>query len=86
MSKSELSKHKLEFEQLPKQKGKKMTKTTKQPEPKTIKVKTLVIGVAVVVAIIASFIGGIITANNYNAKVTADAQELAEVISKTEAR
>lgn len=84
---SELEKVKLEYEgtkpnkntaNKPKEKTVKKT-TTPAPE-KTIKVKTLIIAIAVIVGLIASFIGGIATANAYNDKVTNDAKALAETL------
>ena len=55
--------------------------TTKQTkEPKTIKVRTVVISMAVIIGLIASFIGGIVYANNYNDTVKAQAFELSSKI------
>lgn len=51
----------------------KATKSTKSP--KTVKVSTLVIAVAVLLGLIASFIGGIVYANSYNDTVNAKAME-----------
>ena len=60
------------------------TKTTTpeaQKEPKTIQVKTVVISVAVFVALVASFIGGIVFANSYNDNVKAQAIELSKQVN-----
>ena len=51
---------------------------TSTKEPKTIKVSTLIISIAVVVGMVASFIGGIIVANSYNSTVKAQAVELSK--------
>lgn len=93
MSESKLSKHKLNYEKTPilkikkgkAQKEKTMSKSPKEAPikvEKTIKVKTLVIAVSVVIALIGSFVAGMTTANSYNDKIKADAQALAEVMSK----
>lgn len=67
-----------------KRKGTNMSKLKEAPvkQEKTIKVKTLVIAIAVVIALIGSFVAGMTTANSYNDKIKADAQALAEVMSK----
>lgn len=84
---SELEKVKLGYEDTkPKQqkankpKEKTVKKTTTPAPEKTIKVKTLIIAIAVIIGFIASFIGGIVTANGYNDKVTNDAKALAETL------
>ena len=51
---------------------------TKVKEPKTIKVRTVVIGVAMFVALVASFIGGLVYANVYTDTVHAQAVELSK--------
>jgi hypothetical protein len=51
---------------------------TKVKEPKTIKVKTLVTGIAFAVALIVSFIGGIIVSAHYTDTVHAQAVELSK--------
>ena len=57
----------------------KVDTSTKEPKaPKTIKVSTLIISIAVVVGLIASFIGGIVVANSYNSTVKAQAVELSK--------
>ena len=56
--------------------AKKVDTSTK--EPRTVKVSTLIISIAVVVGLIISFIGGIIVANNYNSTVKAQAVELSK--------
>ena len=59
------------------------TTTPEAPkEPKTIKVKTVVVAVAVFVAIVASFIAGIVYANNYNDTVQAQAIELSKQLNE----
>lgn len=63
----------------------KVDTSTKEPRPaKTIKVSTLIISVAVVVGMIASFVGGIIVANNYNSTVKAQAVELSKEFTSKE--
>ena len=58
------------------------TTTPEAPkEPKTIQVRTVVIAVAVFVALVASFVGGIIYANNYNDTVKAQAIELSKQLN-----
>lgn len=55
--------------------------TTEAPvvkEPKTIKVRTVVISAAVLIALVVAFIGGIVYANNYNDSVSAKAIELSK--------
>lgn len=47
-----------------------------QKQPKTIKVSTLIIAVAVVAGLILSFYAGTAVANSYNATVQAKAVEL----------
>lgn len=60
-------------------------KTTTEPtSPRTIKVKTLVIAVAVIVGFVASFLGGIATAHSYNATVKAQAVELSKEFASKE--
>ena len=55
------------------------TTTPEAPkEPKTIQVKTVVISVAVFVALVAAFISGIVVANSYNDNVEAQAIELSK--------
>ena len=59
------------------------TTTPEAPkEPKTIKVKTVVVAVAVFVAIVVSFIAGIVYANNYNDTVQAQAIELSKQLNR----
>ena len=58
--------------------AKKQTPVQEPKAPKTIKVSTLVISIAVVVGLIASFIAGTVVANNYNSTVKAHALELAK--------
>jgi hypothetical protein len=54
-------------------------KTTKVAKaPKTVKVSTIVISVAVALGFVASFIGGVVYANHYNATVKAQAIELSK--------
>ena len=58
------------------------TTTPEAPkEPKVIKVKTVVVAVAVFVALVASFIAGIVYANNYNDTVQAQAIELSKQLN-----
>ena len=59
-------------------------KQTPVQEPKTIKVSTLIIAVAVLIGMVASFIGGIYTANNYNSTVQAKAVELSKELKSQE--
>lgn len=47
-------------------------------EPKVIKVRTVVIGVAMFIALVASFIGGLVYANVYTDTVHAQAVELSK--------
>lgn len=65
------------------------TKAT-EPKAKTIKVSTLIISVAVLLGLVASFVGGIYAANNYHSTVKAQAVELSKEFeaekSKTEER
>ena len=58
--------------------AKKQTPVQEPKAPKTIKVKTLVVSVAVLLGMIASFIAGTVVANNYNSTVKARALELAK--------
>lgn len=51
-------------------------------ETKTIKVSTLIIGIAVFIGLVASFIGGIVTANHYKDTVHAQAVELSKTLDK----
>lgn len=62
----------------------KVPTTTSEKSPRTIKVKTLVIAIAVVIGLIASYIGGIATANSYNDTVKAQAIELSKEFSLKE--
>ena len=71
-----------------KKKGIKMSKVKKQTakakkEPKTIKRSTVIISVLVLIALIASYIGGIVTANSFNdsvnTKIEVKAKQLAEL-------
>jgi len=57
---------------------KKETQTTEQvtKEPKTIKVRTLVISIAVVISLILSFIGGFVANDAYQANVKSEASKL----------
>ena len=65
--------------------AKKSTTTVSEPKaPKTIKISTLIISIAVVVGMIASFIAGIIVANNYNSTVKAQAVELSKEFTSKE--
>ena len=50
--------------------------TTTAKSPKTIKVSTLIIAVAVLLSMVASFIAGTVVANNYQNTVKAQAVEL----------
>lgn len=52
----------------------------KPKEPRTIKVSTVVIAVLVLVGLVASFIGGVQYANNYNSVVEAKAMEQVKTI------
>ena len=58
--------------------AKKQTPVQEPKQAKTIKVTTLVISIAVVVGMIASFVGGIFVANNYQNTVKAQAVELSK--------
>lgn len=51
-------------------------KTTEPKAPKTIKVSSVITAVVVLLALLASFIGGAYYANNYNSTVEAKAVEL----------
>ena len=63
----------------------KVDTSTKEPKaPKTIKISTLIISIAVVVGMIASFIGGIVVANNYQSTVKAHAVELSKEFTSKE--
>jgi len=57
----------------------KTTKNKKENEmakaPKTIKVRTLIVSIAIILGFIASFIGGVVFANNFNDTVEAKALE-----------
>lgn len=59
-----------------------MVKKTTTKQPRTIKVRTVVISVAVFIALIASFFGGIAVANGYNDTVDAKAHQKAEAIKE----
>ena len=59
-----------------------MVKKTTAKQPKTIKVKTVVISVAVLIALVASFFGGVAVANGYNDTVDAKAHQKAEAIKE----
>jgi len=50
-------------------------------QPKTVRVSTVVISVAVLIALVISFAAGAITANTYKNKVQAQAIELSSKIS-----
>lgn len=89
MKESKLSKVKIDYEKTPKikkEKENKMKKVEEVKQEKTIKVKTLIIAISVVMLAIVSFIGGIITSNMYNTKITEDAKALSEVMLKKEAK
>ena len=59
------------------------TTTPEAPkEPKVIKVKTVVVAVCVFVALVASFVAGIVYANNYNDTVQAQAIELSKQLNR----
>lgn len=61
------------------------TSTEEPKQVKTIKISTLIISIAVLIGMIASFIGGIFAANNYSLTVKAQAVELSkEFASKTD--
>lgn len=71
-----------------KKKGIKMSKVKKQTakakkQPKTIKRSTVIISVLVLIALIASYIGGIVTANSFNdsvnTRIELKAKQLAEL-------
>ena len=68
----------------------KKANTKAEPKAKTIKVSTLIISVAVLLGLVASFVGGIYAANNYNSTVKAQAVELSKEFeagkSKTQER
>lgn len=57
-----------------KERANKVSKNSKAP--KTIKLSTLIIGIAVTVGFVISFVGGMIFANNYNDTVEAKAVQL----------
>jgi len=59
-------------------------KERKQSAPKTIKVKTLVIGIAVTLAIIASFIGGWVARSTDQNRVQAEASALVSQLKISE--
>lgn len=58
----------------------KITTPEAPKEPKVIKVKTVVVAVAMFVALVASFISGIVFANSYNDNVKAQAIELSKQV------
>ncbi len=60
------------------------TTTPEAPkEPKVIKVKTVVVAVAMFVALVASFVSGIVFANSYNDNVKAQAiNEAADIVKQ----
>ena len=65
----------------------KVDTSTKEPKaPKTIQVKTLIISIAVLVGMIASFVGGIVVANSYNSTVKAHAVELSKEFTSKESQ
>lgn len=64
--------------------AKKQTPVQEPKAPKTIKVSSLVIAVAVAVGLVTSFIGGINYANNYNDTVKAQAIELSKELKPQE--
>ena len=64
--------------------AKKQTPVQEPKQAKTIKVSTLIISIAVVVGMVASFIGGICVANNYNSTVKAQAVELSKEFTSKE--
>ena len=59
-----------------------MVKKTTTKQPKTIKVRTVVISVAVLIALIASFFMGVSVANGYSDTVDAQAHQKAEAIKE----
>lgn len=58
-----------------KERVEKMSENSKK-QPKTIKLSTLIVGIAVAISLVASFIAGTVFANKYNARVEARAVEL----------
>lgn len=62
------------------------TKTTSAEaevkQPRTIKVKTLIIAICVVVGLIASFYAGIVAANHYNDGIKAEVSARVSELSK----
>lgn len=58
-----------------KERVKEMSENSKK-QPKTIKVSTLIVGIAVAIGLVVSFIAGTVFANKYNAQVEARAVEL----------
>lgn len=58
-----------------KERVKEMSENSKK-QPKTIKLSTLIIGIAVAISLVASFIAGTVFSNKYNAQVEARAIEL----------
>lgn len=64
--------------------SKKEQKAKVVKQPKTIKLSTLLIAVAVIVAMVASFIGGVVYTNNYNHTIKAQAIELSKELKPQE--
>lgn len=58
-----------------KERVEKMSENSKK-QPKTIKLSTLIVGIAVAISLVVSFIGGMVFANKYNARVEARAAEI----------
>lgn len=63
-----------------KNKAKQTKEKQMKKSPKTIKVSTLIIGIAVLIGLSASFICGVTTANNFNSNVDTIAQTKAKQI------
>lgn len=61
---------------------KKQNKVVEPKAPKTIKVSTVIVSVAVLLGLVASFIGGVYTANGYHDTVNAQAVSLAKKVSQ----
>ena len=53
-------------------------------QPKTIKLSTVIVSVVILIALIASFIGGIATANHYQTTVKAQAVELSKELKENQ--
>lgn len=69
------------------QKEKKMkTKSTEPKAPRTIKIKTLVIVVAILFSHVGAFVGGIVANNAYNDMIEAQAFERAQHLLKSDGK